>query len=282
MNRSGSSPMPVAATRAIVYLPGMPKHAFSIPALLLVVAAATAAQSKGNSPDRAFIAQARNMYYSLQQEGVRELRCSARPNWAAVLASVPSATPDSRKRALVHLSTTEFKIVMTEAGTEVTMQQSSDQNSSDVSSDLAAIIDFVRVDIQQAFDLWRMVTFKPLLPGPKTAFRLEHRAGKYDLIDGEQQLELDEKGLIQTFSSSIPGGTATLSMPLHYDRSARGLVLSGMGLRIANEPSPRMEMTLQYLEQDGLPLPSAISCKSQHPFGPVNTEVNVSRYEIVR
>jgi hypothetical protein len=261
----------------------MPKCAFSLPALLLVFAAATVAQSNGNSPDRAFIAHARKMYYSLQQEGVRELWCQARPGWSKVLTSVPSPSPDAKKQALAHLSTTEFKVVITESDTEVTVEQSADHSSGEVSTDLAAIIDFVRADIQQTFDLWRMVTFKPLLPGPKLAYRLEHRAGKYDLFDGGgQQLELDEKGLIQTISASIPGAPANLSIPLRYDESTHGLVLSSLGLRTVAEASPLLEMTLQYLEQDGLQLPSAIICKTQHPFGVVSTEVKINRYEIVR
>jgi len=171
---------------------------------------------------------------------------------------------------------------MTESGTNVTVEESDNHAPQDLASDLAKIVEFVRSDIQQSFDLWRMLMFKPLLPGSKAIYRLEHHSEKYDLIVGEWQLELDETGMIQEVRGSIPGEHVTISMPLHYAESSNGLVLSSLGLRIANEPSQQLEMTVQYLEQQGLQLPSAIGCRSKHPFGRVITTVKIDRYEIVR
>lgn len=267
---------------SLVYLPVMPKRALVLQALLVIIAAATSAQRSGDSSDRALIARARKMYYSLQREGVRELKCRARPDWPEVLASMPSVSADFKQRAMPHLSTSEFKVTMTEWSTNVAVDPAN-RISGELPSDVAAVVEWVRSDIQQEFEMWRMTTFKPLLPGPKVAYHLEHRAGKYELIDGKQQrLELDEAGLIQSFNDSIPDEHVTISMPMHYDQTSHGLVLSSIALRTQNDSSPRLEMTVQYLEQDGLQLPSVIDSKSEHALGKVSTEVRFDQYEVLR
>ena len=68
-----------------------------------VLAAVAAAQSAPSAADRSAIARARNMYYSLQRHGVRELRCNAHPDWPQILASRLGTNADARARALPYL-----------------------------------------------------------------------------------------------------------------------------------------------------------------------------------
>lgn len=260
----------------------MPKYSCVLPTLLSVVITVASAQSSGDASARAVIAHARKNYYSLQQNRIRELKCYASPDWAEVLTSIPSSTADFRKRALPYLSKTVFKVDMTESGTNVTVEPTDNNAPPELGSDLAHIIELVRTDVQQNLDLWRMMTFKPLLPASRAAYRLAHRDGKYELVDGDQQLELDEAGMIQELNGSIPNEHVTISMPLRYAESPKGVVLSNLGLRVANGPAQQLEMTVQYFEQDGLQLPFTIGCKSQHPSGTVITTTKIDRYDILR
>ena len=61
-----------------------------------VLAAVAAPQSAPSAADRSAIARARNMYYSLQRQGVQELRCNAHPDWPQILASMLGMDADAK------------------------------------------------------------------------------------------------------------------------------------------------------------------------------------------
>jgi hypothetical protein len=87
--------------------------------LLSALVAVTAAQSPSPAESTA-IAHARRLYYNLQREGVRDLRCNAHPDWQQVLASMLATGADAKARALPYLSKIEFNVRMTAATTNVT------------------------------------------------------------------------------------------------------------------------------------------------------------------
>src|SRR5580765_7325435 len=92
-------------------------------ACVCVIAAVAAGQSVPSAADRSAIARARNMYYSLQRQGVRELRCNAHPDWPQILTSMLGTNADVTARALPYLSKTNFSVVMTESSTDVTVER---------------------------------------------------------------------------------------------------------------------------------------------------------------
>ena len=75
-----------------------------------VLAAVAAPQSVPGAADRSAIARARNTYYSLQRQGVRELRSNAHPDWPQILDSMLGTNADARARALPYLSRTKFSV----------------------------------------------------------------------------------------------------------------------------------------------------------------------------
>jgi hypothetical protein len=248
-----------------------------------VLAAVAAAQSAPSVADRSAIARARNMYYSLHRQGVRELRCNAHPDWPQILTSMLGTNADVKARALPYLSKTNFSVVMTESNTDVTVERTDEQPPQGLSN-LGKLVELVRVSIQQPLDDWRMFTFKPLIPESEGDYRLEHRSGSYRITQNgvnDGQIELDENWIIQEIRRSEPVHV-TISMQPHYAKNPDGLLLSSLDERNLDEPAQQLQMTFEYLEQEGLHLPAAFGSKSQDPGGAVSIPVKFDHYQIGR
>jgi len=103
------------------------------------------------------------MYYSLQRQGVRELRCNVHPDWPQILTSMLGTNADVRASALPYLSKTNFSVLMTESSTDVTVERTDEQPPEGLAN-LGKLVELARVSIQQPLDDWRKFTFKPLIP----------------------------------------------------------------------------------------------------------------------
>ena len=74
----------------------------------------------------------------------------------------------------------------------------------------------------------------------------------------------------------------TISMQPHYAKNPDGLLLSSLDERNVDEPAQQIQMTFEYLEQEGVHLPAAFGSKSQDPGGAVNIPVKFDHYQIGR
>jgi len=247
-----------------------------------VLAAVATPQSVPSAADRSAIARARNMYYSLQRQGVQELRCNAHPDWPQILASMLGTNADAKARALPYLSKTKFSVVMTESSTDVTAERTDEQPPEGL-GDLEKLVELVRVSIQQSLDDWRMFTFKPLIPESGGDYRLEHR-GTYKITPksvNDGQIELDDNWIIREIRVPEPEHV-TISMQPHYAKNPDGLLLSSLNERNVDEPAQQIQMTVEYLEQEGVHLPAAFGSKSQDPGGEVSIPIKFDHYQIGR
>ena len=248
-----------------------------------VLAAVAAPQSVPGAADRSAISRARNTYHSLQRQGVRELRCNAHPDWPQILDSMLGTNADARARALPYLSKTKFSVVMTESSTDVTVERTDEQPPEGLAK-LGKLVELVRVSIQQPLDDWRMFTFKPLIPESEGDYRLEHRSGTYKITPNggnDRQIELDENWIIREIRTLEPVHV-TISMQPHYAKNPDGLLLSSLDERNVDEPAQQIQMTFEYLDQEGVHLPAAFGSKSQDPGGDVSIPVKFDHYQIGR
>jgi hypothetical protein len=246
-----------------------------------VLAAVAAPQSVPSAADRSAIARARNMYYSLHRQGVRELRCNAHPDWPQILDSMLGTNEDTRARALPYLLKTKFSVVMTESSTDVTVERTDEQPPEGLAN-LGKLVELVRVSIQQPLDDWRMFTFKPLIPESEGGYRLDHRSGTYKIIPNggnDGQIELDQNWIIREIRTLEPVHV-TISMQPHYAKNADGLLLSSLEERNMDEPAQQLQIKFEYLEQEGVHLPAAFGSKSQDPGGAVNIPVKFDQYHL--
>ena len=74
----------------------------------------------------------------------------------------------------------------------------------------------------------------------------------------------------------------TISMQPHYAKYPDGLLLSSLDERNVDEPAQQIQMTFEYLEQEGVHLPAAFGSKSQDPGGDVSIPVKFDHYQIGR
>jgi hypothetical protein len=255
-----------------------------VSALISVLVAVATAQSVPSSAERISIARARRMYYSLQFHGMQDLRCNARPDWPQILASNLATSAEGKARALPYLSKIEFRVMMTASSTNVRLKPIGEQPPKDLAGNLNTLIELVRLNVEQPLDVWRMMTFRPLLPGSEENYRLAHRGGRYTItrVVNAVQIELDSNWVVQEVRTSVPSEGVTLSTRPHYAENPNGLLLSSFTVRDVDEPSQEIRMTVEYLERDGLLLPAAFGSNSQHPGGVVNIPVRFDDYEIGR
>lgn len=251
--------------------------------LIFVLAAAAVPQSHPSSADRAAVARAKKMYYSLQRERVREVRCLVHPDWQPILASMLATGAEAKARALPYLSKVEFAARVTASGVTVTARQIDEPPPKDLPN-LGKLTELVRFNVQQLLDVWRMAAFNLLLPNSSEDYRLERRDGRYriTLTSDSAVVELDGNWIIQEVRTPIPGEGVTVSMRPHYSGNPSGLLLSSIDERNVAEPSQRVRMTIDYFEKDGLELPAAFGSESQHPDGIVSMSMKLDRYEIGR
>ena len=243
--------------------------------LLSLLAVAAATQSIPTSADRAAVGRAQKMYYSLQSQGVRELRCVAHPDWAEVLAGMQAASANAKARALPYLSKIQFRAVVTAFGANVTVERTAEQSPADLVN-LEKLVDLVRFNVQQSLDTWRMMSFKPLLPDSVMKYRFESYDERYKitpLSKNAGQIILSKDWVIQEITSSIPEQHVTWSIRPQYVKSPAGLLLSSLDEENANNPSQRWEMKIDYAEVDGIQVPAAFGPNSEHPGGGVDFSV---------
>ena len=248
-----------------------------------ILAAVAAPQSVPSAADRSAIARARNMYYSMQRQGVRELRCNAHPDWPQILDSMLGTNANVRARALPYLSKTKFSVVMTESSADVTVERT-DEQPPEGFANLGKLVELVRVSIEQPLDDWRMFTFKPLIPESEGDFRLEHRSGTYTITPksvNDGQIELDENWIIRAIRVPEPVHV-TISMQPRYAKNPDGLLLSSLDERNMDEPAQQIQMTFEYLEQEGVHLPAGFGSKSQDSGRRVSIPVKFDHYQIGR
>jgi hypothetical protein len=224
------------------------------------------------------------MYYNLQRERVREVRCVVHPDWQPILASMLATGAEAKARALPYLSKVEFAARVTVSGVTVAAQQIDEQPPKDLPN-LGKLTEFVRFNVQQLLDVWRIFAFKLPLPDSTEDYRLDHKDGRYRITptnDPGVQVELDVNWIIQEVRTPVPGEGVTVSMQPHYSRNPSGLLLSSIDERKVDEPSQWIRMTIEYFEKDGLQLPAAFGSESQHPGGIVSMPVKFDHYEIGR
>ena len=243
-----------------------------------------AAQQPPTPPERAAMIRARRMFYSLQLEGVRELRCEAHPDWPQVLESMLGTGANAKARALPYLSKVEFKVVMTSSGTSVTLVQNEQRPPTDLANGLEKLIELIRQNVQEPMDMWRMVTFTPLIPSPEQSFRLLRKEGGYNVMAmgrNPLSIEVDKNWMVREIRTTAPEGV-TLTLQPHYIEMSKGFLLSILDIRNIAEPKQYIHMTFEYLEKEDLELPSAFASRSEHPGGIVSIPVKFDNYEILR
>jgi hypothetical protein len=74
----------------------------------------------------------------------------------------------------------------------------------------------------------------------------------------------------------------TISMQPHYAKNLDGLLLSSLDERNMDEPAQQIQMTFEYLEQEGAHLPAGFGSKSQDSGRPVSIPVKLDHYQIGR
>ena len=186
-------------------------------------------------------------------------------------------------RALPYLSKTKFSVVMTESSADVTVERTDEQPPEGLAN-LGKLVELVRVSIQQPLDDWRTFTFKPLIPESEGGYRLEHRSGTYKITSNgvnDGQIELDENWIIREIRKSEPLHVM-ISMQPHYAKNPDGLLLSSLDERNVDEPAQQIQMTFEYLEQEGVHLPAGFGSKSQDPGGTVSIPAKFDHYQIGR
>jgi hypothetical protein len=144
------------------------------------------------------------------------------------------------------------------------------------------LVELVRVSIQQPLDDWRIFTFKPLIPESEGDYRLEHRSGTYKITPNgvnDAQIELDENWIIREIRMPEPVHV-TISMQPHYAKNPDGLLLSSLDEWNVDAPAQQIQMTFEYLDQEGVHLPAAFGSKSQDPGGAVSIPVKFDHYQI--
>jgi hypothetical protein len=69
-------------------------------------------------------------------------------------------------------------------------------------------------------------------------------------------------------------------MQPHYTKNPDGLLLSSLDERNIDEPAQLLQITVEYLEQEGVHLPAAFGTKSQDPGGAVSIPVKFDHYQV--
>jgi hypothetical protein len=167
-----------------------------------------------------------------------------------------------------------------DSSADVTAERTDEQPPEGLAN-LGKLVELVRVSMQQPLDDWRRFTFKPLIPGSEGDYRLEHRRGTYKITPNgvnDGQIELDENWIIREIRMPEPVHV-TISMQPHYAKSADGLLLSSLDERNVDEPAQQVQMTFEYLEQEGVHLPAAFGSQSQDPGGAVSIHVKFDHYQ---
>lgn len=227
---------------------------------------APAAQAKPATRETAWLAQARQLYYSMAKNGVTGFDCAIHPDWRTLLASTqPEAKPTDVEPLLAPVRITLYarlkgsSTVDWEAGDVPT--GAGNQKTAETVEKLHQLVES---GLQGFLQFWTPLVAGEAVPeGNEPGLKLASTESGHTarIVDGDTDVteQYSRELVLERYEAHVEGTPVTV-VP-QFAKTKFGLVLSGLSVRIQQGGKDRdstFQAKIEYREQAGAMLPSQV------------------------
>jgi hypothetical protein len=256
----------------------------AITLMLAPAACRKAAQSETASPpDKAqLLSKARQIYYVLQNQGVKSFQCTIQPDWAkfAKFMTQNGTAVDEAKIALI--TPVAFTTVVDEQGNATATPFLATGGSVDPT--VSQMVGGAKQVIEGFFKSWGSVVFTGIF-APSDDQNLTMLAQPdgihFSQKTGEANVDLVLNRDSLLTSMKVTSTSAIIVMNPKYSKTDKGLLMTSLNSDI-NNGTQKVNFEVQYQTVEGFQLPSKVSYQVTFPTQAVSIEMSFSNYQIVK
>lgn len=252
---------------------------------LLVVPAGykTSAQSETAPPDKAqLLSKARQIYYVLQNQGMKSFQCTVQPDWAkfAKFMTQNGSSVDQTKIALI--TPVAFKTVVDEQGNATATPFLASGGTVDPA--VNQMVGGAKQVIEGYFKSWGSVVFTGIftladdqdlvMAAQPDGIHFSQKTG-----DATVDLVLNRDSLLTSMKVSTT--SAIIVMNPKYSKTDKGLLMTSLNSDI-NNGTQKVNFDVQYQTVEGFQLPGKVTYQVTFPTQAVAIEMAFSNYQITK
>jgi hypothetical protein len=250
---------------------------------LIPAACGKASQSESTPPDKAqLLLKARQIYYVLQNQGVKSFQCTIQPDWAkfAKFMTQNGTSVDQAKIALI--TPVAFTAVVDEQGNATATPFLASGGSVDPT--VTQMVGGAKQVIEGFFKSWGSVVFTGIF-APSDDQNLTMLAQPdgihFSQKTGEANVDivLNRDSLLTTMK--VTTTSAIIVMNPKYSKTDKGLLMTSLNSDI-NNGTQKVNFEVQYQTVEGFQLPGKVSYQVTFPTQAVSIEMSFSGYQITR
>jgi hypothetical protein len=254
-------------------------------ALMLIPAACkTSAQSEtAPPPDKAqLLLKARQIYYVLQNQGMKSFQCTIQPDWAkfAKFMTQNGTAVDQAKIALI--TPVAFTAVVDEQGNATATPFLASGGSVDPTVD--QMVGGAKQVIEGFFKSWGSVVFTGIFApsdDQNLTMLIQPDGIHFSQKTGEANVDivLNRDSLLTTMK--VTTTSAIIVMNPKYSKTDKGLLMTSLNSDI-NNGTQKVNFEVQYQTVEGFQLPGKVSYQVTFPTQAVSIEMSFSNYQITK
>jgi hypothetical protein len=271
---------------------GSKKTGFTFSSLVLFLSAAmllipsackTSAQSESTPPDKTqLLSKARQIYYVLQNQGVKSFQCTIQPDWAkfAKFMTQNGTSVDQAKIALI--TPVAFTAVVDEQGNATATPFLTTGGSVDPTVD--QMVGGAKQVIEGFFKSWGSVVFTGIFaPSDDQNLTMSPQPDgiHFSQKTGEANVDLvlNRDSLLTTMK--VTTTSTIIVMNPKYSKTDKGLLMASLNSDI-NNGTQKVNFEVQYQTVEGFQLPGKVSYQVTFPTQAVSIEMTFSDYQITK
>ena len=281
-HESGDTSMNVSKKSTIVF--SWLTLSLAIALMLFPASCGKASQSENAPPpDKAqLLLKARQIYYVLQNQGMKSFQCTIQPDWAkfAKFMTQNGTVVDQAKIALI--TPVAFTAVVDEQGNATATPFLASGGSVDPTVD--QMVSGAKQVIEGFFKSWGSVVFTGIF-APSDDQNLTMVAQPdgihFSQKTGEANVDivLNRDSLLT--SMKVTTTSSIIVMNPKYSKTDKGLLMSSLNSDI-NNGTQKVNFEVQYQTVEGFQLPGKVSYQVTFPTQAVSIEMSFSNYQIVK
>jgi|HubBroStandDraft_3_1064219.scaffolds.fasta_scaffold30499_1 hypothetical protein len=255
----------------------------AIALMLIPAACGKASQSESTPPNKAqLLSKARQIYYVLQNQGVKSFQCTIQPDWAkfAKFMTQNGTAVDETKIALI--TPVAFTAVVDEQGNATATPFLASGGSVDPTVD--QMVGGAKQVIEGFFKSWGSVVFTGIFaPSDDQNLTMAAQADgiHFSQKTGEANVDivLNRDSLLTSMKVTTP--SSIIVMNPKYSNTDKGLLMTSLNSDI-NNGTQKVNFEVQYQTVEGFQMPGKVSYQVTFPTQAVSIEMSFSNYQIVK
>jgi len=236
---------------------------------------------------QAVVRQARQAYYNLKDEGLKEFECSVIPNWKALLANERASNPAGVDAAVQTLSQLHFNARLgTDGKVNLTHNELTGQ-SDEMLAALKQIYGGMEQMTSGFFETWSLFMLEHPLPEVESEYQLEAMGPEYQLSykDGSASVVTRMSRDFAISNLKVTSPQFNSSIQPKFNKIPKGFVFAAYEASYSsNSPTDATQLSVQigYQQVDGLQIIKQLNLSGTYGGSPFAVELAFSDCKVTK